>query len=141
MGRDRLDFEEAVAVVGASPLGSCSTSSSAVPFQPLAELGKPTGSGERVELMGLAQLTNAQCSTYSESGAKVHPLETLTALFCKAPALRHSTGDRCILDLPHAKCRPTGSHARALTLDSCRGVQLREATHFSTGALWRSRTP
>lgn len=128
-------------MVGASPLGSCSTSSPAARFQPLAELGKPIGAGERVELMGLAQLTNTQCSTYSECSAKVHPPETLMALFCKAPALRHSTGDRCMLDLPHAKCRPTGSCARALTLDSCGSVQLEEATHFSTGALWRSRTP
>lgn len=128
-------------MLGASLLGSCSTSSPAAPSQPLAELGKPTGCGERVELMELVQLTNAQCSTHSKSSAKVHPPETLTALFCKAPGLRHSTGDRCMLDLPHAKCKPTGSCARVLKLDSCRGVQLREATHFSTGALWRSRTP
>lgn len=140
MGRDRLGFEEAVAVVGVSPLGPCSTSPAA-PFQPLAELGEPTGSGEAVELMGLAQLTNAQCSTHSESSAKVHPPETLTALFCEAAALRHSTGERCMLDLPLAKPRSTGSSARALPLDTGRAAQLRGAAHFSIGALWRSRTP
>lgn len=73
--------------------------------------------------MGLAQLTNAQCSTHSEPSAKVHPPETLTALFCEVAALRHSTGERCVLDLPLVKPRSTGSSARALPLDTCKAAQ------------------
>lgn len=80
-------------MVGVSPLGSSSTYPAA-PLQPQAKLGKPTGFGERAEPMGLTQQTNSQCSTHSESSAKVHPPETLMALFCEVAALRHSTGKR-----------------------------------------------
>lgn len=115
---------------GGQTLGSCSTTPAA-PFQPLAGLGEPTGSGEAVELMGLAQRTNAQCSIHSASSAKVHSSETLTALFCETAALRHSAGERCVLDLPLAKPGSTGSSARALPLDPGRAAQLREGANFS----------
>lgn len=105
MGSDWLGIEEAVTVVGVSPLGPCSTPPTS-PLQPQAKLDKPTGFGGTEEPMELAQWTNPQCSTHSESSAKVHPPETLMALFCKVPALHHSTGKRCVLDLPLARCRP-----------------------------------
>lgn len=85
--------------------GSCSTSPAA-PFQPQAKLEKATGFGDTEVPMELAQRTNPQCSTRSESSAKAHPPETLTALFYRAPALHHSAGKRCVLDLPLAKPRP-----------------------------------
>lgn len=86
----------------------------------------------------LAQRTNPQCS---ESSAKAHPLETLMALFYKAPALYHSAGKRCMLDLPLAKRRPAREQGQDLILPTRRSFQLREVSHFSPGAPWRSRTP
>lgn len=127
-------------MVGVGFPGSCSASPAA-PFQPPATLGKPTGFGDTEVPMELAQRTNPQCSTLSEPGARVHPPETLTALFHRALALHHSAGQRWMLDLPLAKRRPPGSRARDLILQTRRSLQLREVTHFPPGAPGRSRTP
>lgn len=127
-------------MVGVGFPGSYSASPAA-PFQPLATLGKPTGFGDTEVPMELAQRTNPQCSTLSEPGARVHPPETLTALFHRHPP--------CITPLGIGGCStsllqnggPPGSRARDLTLQTCRSLQLREVTHFPPGAPGRSRTP
>lgn len=119
--------------------GSCSPSPAA-PLQPQAELGKPSRFGESVELMVLAQQTSIQCSTHSDSSASGHSPETLMALFYRVPALHHSAGKRCVLDLPPSpSVDMPGSRAGALVLDTPKGVQLKDTTRFSPSHPWRSR--